>query len=119
MANHSTPYANFGWYVHWETEEADDDYPIDENKIHIMFRFGSNYIKRLFVIVETYDHKGYGRGKREYLKQFSKKERNIISHYYGKIYRWYLVKGIPHQGVVMKPETYALLCRAADFFATI
>jgi hypothetical protein len=99
--------------------EDDEPKPIKNDGVEFSIKFGQDYISPLFVIVECYDHKSYGRAKREYLKEFTKAERKIISKYYGKLYRWYLVTGLPIDGVAMKLETLNLLRRAANFFATI
>ena len=112
-------YANLHSFNDLTYSEDEYEESVKPNSITLMPVFGENYIKRLFVIVETYEHKNYGRGKREYMKQFTKSERKTISKYYAKIYRWYLVTGIPHNGVRMSLNTYELLCRASDFFATI
>lgn len=99
----------------------EDDYiePLEGSEVRLETRFGPDYIKPLFVIVECYDHKNHGRGKREYLKQFTKDERAVISRYYGRLYDWYLRRGIPVNGVAMRPSTLELLQRAASFFASI
>lgn len=89
------------------------------DSVKVVTRFGASYIRPLFVIVETYDHKSYGRGKREYLKQFTEAERKVISKWYGRLYDCYLRRGIPFSGVEMAPGTLALLQRAANFFASI
>lgn len=112
---------NYGVYPQGNDRAILDEYDVlpDGVNIRVAVRFGPDYIKPLFVIVEMYDHKGYGRGKREYLKQFSDKERKVISAYYSKLYGWYLRTGIPRNGVEMKMSTYKLLCRAANFFASL
>jgi hypothetical protein len=98
-------------YVDGEDQEVDD--------VKVVTVFGERKLKRLFVIVETYGHKKYGRGKREWLEQFTPAERKLVSSWYLKIYAWYLRTGIPRQGVQMSLSTYATLCKAADFFASI
>jgi len=97
----------------------EDDPQVDFRGVKTVTVFGSDYIKRLFVIVETYDHKNYGRGKREFLAQFTPAERKLLSKWYLKIYAWYLRTGIPNTGVRMSVGTYNTLCKFADFFATI
>jgi hypothetical protein len=80
--------------------------------------FGGDGLRRLFVIAEGYDKKKCGRVKRAWLKQFTPKERKLVSRWYARIYAWYLRTGIPVKGVVMAARTYNTLCKAADFFAT-
>lgn len=89
------------------------------DRVRVSIKLGESYIRPLFVIVECYDHKKYGRGKREYMRQFSEKERKTISHWYGRLYDYYLRRGIPVDGVDMMPSTLELLRRAADFFASL
>jgi hypothetical protein len=71
------------------------------------------------VIVESWDKKKSGRVKREWLKQFTESERNLVARYYAKFYRWYLVTGAPERVVFRKLETIHTLQRAAAFFASI
>jgi hypothetical protein len=98
-------------------EEA--DYEPEVHDVALVVIFGELKLKRLLVIAETWDHKNFGRGKREYYKTFTEPERRIIARWHPNIYNWYLRTGIPHKGVRMKLGVYALLCRAANFFATI
>lgn len=107
------------WHDWNEEDEMKDREKAEPDSIKLVTKFGENYIRPLFVIVECYDHKKHGKGKREYLSQFSDKERKVISQYYGKLYDWYLRRGIPQDGVEMSLSTYELLCRAANFFASI
>lgn len=115
----NTPYANLHSYDSVLREKIEDNEPLGPNEIKLRLVLGSNHISRLFVIVEMYDRKSFGRGKRQYMKMFSKKERQVISRYYGKLYRWYLVKGIPAGGVTMSAGVYQTLIKAANFFATL
>lgn len=71
------------------------------------------------IIVERWDHKKGGRVKREWMKQFTEAERNLISRYYAKFYRWYLVSGTPRKVVFRKIKTIQTLQRAVDFFASV
>ena len=80
---------------------------------------GADVIKPMFVIVETYDHKKYGKGKREYLKTFDAEERKVISSWYLRLYAFYLRTGIPVTGVQMSINHLKILQRASNFFATI
>lgn len=98
-------------------EEWDDENLPEVSDVSLIILFGEQRIKPLFVIVEMWDHKNYGRGKREYLKNFDGKERKIIGKYHTSLYTWYLRTGIPRGGVRMSLKTYDLLERAANFFA--
>lgn len=91
----------------------------DVKGIKLQTIFGETYIKPLFVIVEMYDRKKYGKAKKEYEKEFTEKERRVIASYQTYLRRWYLQTGIPRKGVPMKLETYDLLVRAANFFGSI
>ena len=105
----TSPIENEGFY---------SDYAQDRG-IEIAYILHSDRIQPLFVIVEQYEKKRYGRVKREYLARYNEAERKTISRYYGKLYDWYLRSGIPHDGVKMRPATYALLADVANFFASI
>lgn len=97
----------------------DSDY--DERtqpEIKVRTFFNGKVVKNWFVIVETWDHKRYGKGKREYLKEFTEKERAIIGRYHTLLYNWYLRTGTPRE-VCMSFATYNLMNQAANFFATI
>ena len=96
----------------WEYENAEE-----VSDFKLIPTFGEKKISPLFVIVEMWDHKRYGRGKREYNETFTEKERKVIGKYHTYLYDWYLRTGIPASGVKMSLTTYDLLCRAANFFA--
>jgi len=110
---------NKDYSEHYRDAEREDPHEYPKNDVEVRLVFSGKAITRLYVIVEAYDHKKYGRGKREYLKTFTERERRTISKYYTKLYRWYFVTGVPRSGVVMKGKTYDLLCRTANFFASI
>lgn len=71
------------------------------------------------IVVECWERKKGGRAKREWMNQFTETERNLISRYYAKFYRWYLVTGTPRKVVFRKIKTIRTLQRAVDFFATV
>lgn len=96
----------------------DSEYKGNKKFFRLLPAFSGKYAKRWFVIVETYDHKNFGKGERRYLAEFSQSERNTISKWHTKLHRWYLVTGCPRYFVV-SVKTAGLLNRAADFFATI
>lgn len=103
----------------WTRDASDYEGELKPNDVKIVCRFGESYIKPLFVIVEMYDRKSYGKGKREYQKRFTEAERKVINRYYSRLYDWYLRTGIPCNGVVMSPATLELLQRASNFFASL
>ena len=70
------------------------------------------------IMVESWGHKNFGRGRREYLARYSEQERKKLGEWHSKFYRWYLVKG-PPQTLRIKPETFRFLQEAIDFFASI
>jgi hypothetical protein len=86
--------------------------------VRIVCMIKGEYARNWFVIVEIYDNKQHGRGKREYFKTFSKEERKVISHYYRLLYNWYLRIGLPEEFEILMKNFY-LMGRAANFFATI
>jgi len=70
------------------------------------------------VIVENWSKRLVGKGRREYLKAFTLKERMSIGMYYPKFYKWYLITGVPdHFTFVLR--NVELLQRAGNFFARI
>lgn len=70
------------------------------------------------VIVESWEKAKFGRGKREWEKQFNQAERRKIASYHGRFHRWHLVSGTPDH-VSLQLGTLRLLIRAVQFFATI
>ena len=59
-----------------------------------------------------------GRIRREWLKQFSKKERKRAGYLHSKFHKWYLVTGTP-QYVVLSYDTILFTKRLVEFFACI
>jgi len=70
------------------------------------------------VIVERWEKKNFGQGKREYYKEFNDKERRTLAAYYPRFYKWYLVKGTPEK-CAFAMKNLELLNRAGNFFASI
>jgi hypothetical protein len=95
---------------------SEDEGYVLKNGRKVYVSFTQNDLKQFAVIVEMWKHIGDGKGKREYVKNFTETERAKISKYYKIIYNWYLVKGFP-QEALMKISTYDLLCRASNFLA--
>jgi hypothetical protein len=75
------------------------------------------------VVVENWHHVvgvgSSGSKRRKYHAEFTENERRTIARYKDKFYRWYLVKGTPASFTFGKIETYHLLQRACNFFATV
>ena len=70
------------------------------------------------VIVECWDHKNYGKGKRIWMKSFTEKERKKLHNIYPRLYRWCLVKGTP-EWTRMTMETYQFIQKACGVFASM
>lgn len=70
------------------------------------------------VIVESWEKKNYGRGKKAYLKEFTEKERKTLSRWHTTFYGWHLRTGTPLRACV-DLKTLPLLRRACSFFATV
>lgn len=70
------------------------------------------------VIVESWEKRRFGRGKRKWMAEFTEAERQTIAKYQTKFYRWYLVTGKPDR-VMIRLKTLHLLQRAVAFFASI
>ena len=112
---------NIDWLDHIDLDFVDmseDEYPPTQ-RLEFRLYCPPNKIQPFFVIVEMWDHKSYGRGKRLWLETFTPKERGKINRWYRRLYRWYLVTGTPVKGTQMHPTTYVLLQKAANFFATL
>jgi hypothetical protein len=68
------------------------------------------------IIVEAWEKKKAGRQRRAWEAAFTQAERNKISRYHGRFYKWYLVTGTPKR-VSCRLNTLTLLQRAVEFFA--
>jgi hypothetical protein len=96
-----------------------ESYATRKNKgVRVCTAFSSDLLKHWAVIVETWEHKNYGRGKRLYLQTFTDAERKTISAYHGRLWNWTMRRGFPDE-VIMSLATYELMNRAANFFASI
>lgn len=76
-------------------------------------------LRPLFVIVEAWERRLFGRGKRAWLAEFTEEERRLVSDWQGRIRKWMLQTGLPQEGAEMAPRTLDLLNRAANLFAGI
>ena len=88
----------------------------------LVFRLYRDDLARLQlpVIVEMYDKiRERGSKQRRYHDEFTEAERKVISAYYKRIYRWYLVTGYPKYFTFGKLQTIELLKRAANFFGSL
>lgn len=70
------------------------------------------------IVVEMWGKKNFGRNKRRWLSEFTEPERDKISRYHERFYRWHLISGTPKQ-VSCRLGTLDLLIRAVDFFASL
>lgn len=70
------------------------------------------------VIVENWDKRLTGSGKRKYEKAFTLKERMSIGMYYPRFYKWHLINGTPDSCTFVL-RNVELLKRAGNFFASI
>lgn len=70
------------------------------------------------VIVENWDKRLFGKGKRRYNEEFTHREIMSISAYYSRFYKWYLVKGVPAHSTFLI-RNIELLKRAGNFFASL
>lgn len=102
---HQEYYENF--------DVSDSDRPV---RLITQFR-GDTIARYTGVLVECWHHKNYGRVKRAYLAEFDEQERAKLAKLYTKSYAWVMRSGHPDY-ISMKFETYNLLIRAANFFAS-
>jgi hypothetical protein len=101
-----------------EYEDVDEP-SSDSDRPNVAILWPGNTIARFTgVIVEGWEHKNYGRGKRAYLAEFTEAERKKLPKLYTRAYGWVLRTGHPKH-VKMSPATFDLLTRAANFFASI
>jgi hypothetical protein len=70
------------------------------------------------VVVESWDHRTYGKGKRVWLSEFSEKERAKAGILYNMFYGWYLRTGVPDRKT-FRPETIHFIKRLVCFFSGI
>lgn len=70
------------------------------------------------IIVQAWEWKRYGRGRRRWLSTFTEAERDKIGKWQARFSRWYLVEGTPRR-VALSFESLSLLKKAVEFFATI
>ena len=92
--------------------------PKEGKQARVIVMFPSRQVKHWSVIVETWDHRLFGKGKRLYNQEFTEEERKTITQYHAKIYKWYLVWGYPDY-VSMSFKTFELINRAANFFSQL
>jgi hypothetical protein len=70
------------------------------------------------VIVECWEKKATGPGKRKYYAEFNEKERMSIGMYYPKFRKWYLVTGVPDSCTFLA-KNLPVLQKAGNFFANL
>lgn len=69
------------------------------------------------MLVHSWHHKNYGRVKRAWLAEFTDTERAALGRLHTRSWNWIMRRGTPDR-VIMSGRNYALLVRAAAFFAT-
>lgn len=100
-------------------DEYDQLDPLNHQGFKLLPVFSGEMFRRTVqypIIVEGWEKKNYGRHKRRWLATFTQAERNKISQYHGRFYKWHLVSGSPLH-VSLRPSTLRLLLRAVQFFA--
>lgn len=91
---------------------------VDTPKAFVRFAWPASMITpHAAVLVECWDHKAYGRVKRAYLASFTEAERKQLGKLRTRAWNWIMRRGTPDR-VIMSGRNYALLVRAATFFAT-
>jgi hypothetical protein len=87
-----------------------------------MVQLTSNEVNKLQyqVVVEMWKRLKDGSRRRQYLQTFNDIEREKINRWYTNFYKWYLVTGVPADGVVMSPRTLLWLReKVIPFFAQL
>ena len=92
--------------------------------VRFMAAFKSDRIRPFTsVIVEGWDHvvnprERSGSKYRKWCAEFSQQERDALSKWHSKMWAWEMRSGHPLE-IVMSPNSYSLLERAANFFASV
>lgn len=106
----------------WRYDQETEDFLLGETEAQtprLTLVIGVEELRPLYVIAECYDHAREGRVKVKYHAEFTRQERSVISSWYLRLYAYSMVSGVPRVGVSIRVETYHLLRRAANFFATV
>ena len=90
-------------------------------KAQISFTLNSDEINALGYqcMVESWDKKNFGKGKRKWLAEFDEGERKYLSAMYKRFYKWYLMTGPPQTFTFRNIKNLELIQRAINFFASI
>lgn len=100
-------------------EDLDEPEHNSPTRPSVVILWPGNTIARFTgVIVESWEHKNYGRGKRAYHAEFTEPERKKLIKLHTRAYGWVLRTGHPNK-IMMTQSTFNLLQRAANFFASI
>lgn len=70
------------------------------------------------IIVEMWDKKSFGKGRRLWLEQFTEKERHQARAIYEKAYTWHLRTGVPDYTTITE-SSWGLLHKMIQFFGTL
>jgi len=69
------------------------------------------------IIVENWDKKNFGKGKRIFRENFkTEPEKDKLRKLYRDFYQWYLVRGTPKE-ICWTVQTYEFVKRAVSVFA--
>lgn len=112
-----------GWHVLDQDEQEwldqGDEEPMGNDLMRMSVVMGERIIKPLYILVERWEHKRYGTGKRRWQTDFTEAERKHISIWHIRLRAYYLITGCPIRGVRMKTSTLQLLRRAAFFISEV
>ena len=103
-------------------EEHDDLDQITDKPVEVQVYVAEAIFRRLVhyqVLVEGWDKAKHGRGRRNYLKEFTEEERALLSRYQVKFRDWYLGSGPPAYKIRVRIGHLHTLQRAVAFFAAI
>ena len=71
------------------------------------------------VIIEGWDKRKFGRGKRMWLSEFTQEERDAAWHLHEKFFRWAMLDGIPQRHRFRTVTSLELVQKLVSFFARI
>ena len=76
------------------------------------------------IVVEGWNHKSYGKGKRKWLAEFNERERREAKLYYNLFYGWHFRRGVPQSctlksGISDGYATLKFIKRLVSFFVTL
>jgi len=90
----------------------------DHSRILIRLNHDEFQSLQTAIVVEMWDHKRYGRGKRAWLKEFNEAERKKAGSLHSRFYGYYMRTGVPRH-VVLSVDTIHFIKRLVNFFGTL